>query len=109
MKLTKPSELTTVLDVDLTAYLVYSGIPIARVSEEAGRIAFFFPAEAVAEKQTELASGRSRVEPCRWASIVRRIHQDYLSPSAKAALRNRNLTETGHGPKNSRVLRRPLP
>lgn len=89
MKTAKPAELATVLDVDLAAFLIYSGNPIAEVTEETGRIAFHFPAAAVAERQAELSSGRARIEPIRWSAIIRRLHQDYLSSSAKAALRAR--------------------
>jgi hypothetical protein len=60
------------------------------VTDESGRLAFHFSAEMVAERQAELSSGKCRVEPSRWSSIVRRLHQDYLSPSAKAAIRARS-------------------
>jgi len=89
MRKTKSTELMAVLDVDLVAFLQYQQVPIAKISEEAGRIAFHFPASEVAEKQKELASGRARVCPVLWSGIIRQLHQNFLSPAAKAALRSR--------------------
>jgi len=85
-------ELTSVLDVDLAAYLIYRGIAISKVTVEAGRVIFHFPKAEVAAKQAELVSGKARVSPLRWSGVVRNLHLSYLRPEAKLVLCNRERT-----------------
>ena len=91
-----PPQLTVVFDVDLAALLCVRGVPIQRVTDEAGRIGLWFPAGAVLLAQEELAAGKAKVEVRAWSSTIRRLHADYFSPAAKAALRSRSDGEVNH-------------
>jgi hypothetical protein len=90
MKKTTQADLAPVFDIDLVCWLQYSGMSIAKVADEGGRIAFYFPAAKVAEKQTELTNGTCMAEVNKWSALVRRIHSEFLSPSAKASIRARS-------------------
>lgn len=89
MTIPETNELAAVFDVDLAALLVYRGQAVAVATDEGGRVAFWFPSNSVAAAQRELAAGKAVVEVTRWSSTIRRLHADYLSPSAKAAIRHR--------------------
>ena len=81
-----PPELTAVFDVDLAALLVYSGHPIEQATIEESRVALWFPSEMVLDKQAGLMARNTLVEITQWSSIIRRLHTEYYSPSAKSAL-----------------------
>jgi len=80
-------ELRIVFDVDLVAWINYSGHSINHATNEDGRVGFWFPKNIVEEKAQELSGGKAIVEVRAWSNGVRRLHSDYLSPSAKAALK----------------------
>ena len=84
---TSRQELALVFDIDLIALLIYRGFPIAKVSDESGRVGFWFDSEAVSDAQSELAAGSAVVEVQRWSAVVRRLHSNFLSAAAKSRLR----------------------
>ena len=85
-----PPQLTVVFDVDLAALLSIRGVPVQRTTDEAGRVGLWFPSDTVSTAREELDSGKATVEVRAWSATIRRLHSDYLSPSAKAAMRSRS-------------------
>jgi len=78
----------TVFDVDTVAYLMYCGFtPEAHYDGDTNRVGFKFDTGDVSGAKMEMAMGKALVEVNRWSSIIRSLHSNFLSPSAKATLR----------------------
>lgn len=87
----KSNEWSAVLDVDLCGLLRYHNHAVRKVSEESGRIALWFDADAVRQRERQLATGRATVRVDKWSTVIRRLHQSFFSPAAKSALRGQFL------------------
>ena len=82
------ADLKMCLDPDLCGLILYSGQPVIMATDEGSKVGLWFPADIVAQKQAELASGKSLVEVLRWSATIRSLHSEYLCRAARMAMHN---------------------
>jgi DNA polymerase III epsilon subunit-like protein len=75
-------------DAVTCAYLAIKGITHTSIQiNEGGRLGFLFDSGELREAQAEMDSGTARVDPVKFAAILRRILRTYLTKQARRRIK----------------------